>query len=299
MVRDSIHLFNPNITEEAVIIDNGICGSHCKCFAACFEEPSRYYQDTGGYRTTRWRPAPDVAPDVVYCCTDPACLAGHITGAKGEAEQRRQAEQAERNARLAADPAWTANQKRREEKEARQKQQERERKAKAQALVDAAVAAAGGVNDLWMNKGFLVDLARLCGNEYYSRPDRHELDKKTVDELHTMLIRRVMMGQFSSGGQYDLTAVQTLANRVAPAKPQPGPGDSQRTDWQSGWTDEDEGAYQDIMGAWDGGNWNQLLSLETEQPVTQRTLLRLIESCPRKDVRGELWARYNMRREAS
>ena len=104
----------------------------------------------------------------------------------------------------------------------------------------------------------------------------------------------------SSGpGSYLRTALQSLANRIAPAKPQPGPGDSQKTDWQSGWDENDEAAYQNLMGVWDGGSWNQMLSLETEQRVTQRTLLRLIESCPRKDVRGELWARYNMRREAS
>jgi ParB-like chromosome segregation protein Spo0J len=288
-VKD-VHVFNPNVAEEATIVKLELCGPHCKCFAACYETPSHSGFGSEPYRTGRWRPCPEEAPDISYCCTDVDCFKMQVESCRGETEARKQAAEAQR---MASDPAYAEMRKQREERDAAEQTARKENKQQAQRRVDAAVAAAGGIDALWANRGFLVDLVRMCVSDYYRRPTREELASQTVAELHAMIVGRVMLDQFHSGGMYDLTGVQSLANLMAPPPPQPKPGDSQKTDWQAAWDIEDEACYQNIMGAWDGGNWGHLVSVLDAQPPTPRTLLRLIESCPRKEVRAQLWTRHN------
>jgi ParB-like chromosome segregation protein Spo0J len=285
-VKD-VHVFNPNMAEEATVIELH-CGPHCKCFAACYEAPSRSGFGSEPYRSNRWRPCPDEAPDVAYCCTDPACAKMQIDSCRGETEARRKMADAER---MASDPAYADMRKQREEREAVEQAQRQENHQQAQRLADTAVAAAGGVDALWNNKGFLVDLV-IVTREYYQRETRAALDAKSVDELRQMLVTRVLNGQFSSGGRYDLTGVQSLANRIAKPAPQPKPGDSQHTGWESDWDAFDEAIYQDIMGTWDGERSGLALVLD-QMPPTGRVLLRLIEGVSDKSVRSQLWVRYN------
>lgn len=58
---------------------------------------------------------------------------------------------------------------------------------------------------------------------------------------------------------------------------QPGPGDSQKTGWEDGWTEDDDDEYQGLVALSAAGDLPLSIIDEIEG---ERVLLRLIEECP-------------------
>lgn len=83
---------------------------------------------------------------------------------------------------------------------------------------------------------------------------------------------------------WDLERVQKFVSDLQ-ATPQPEPCDSQKTNWQEGWDDEDEGTWLLILAA--------PISVDPETIDLPRVLLRAIEVTADKAIRGALWRRYN------
>jgi ParB-like chromosome segregation protein Spo0J len=270
-----------------LVVENQECGPECKCLAACYKEREVYESDT----CDGWRPDPINAPDVYYACTDRECMQLKLAPLQGVVRQREEEKRAREHAeRMASNDEYRQ---REEERQARQ-QKQHEDEANNRKQVEALVAAAAGdAGTLWSNRSFVVELCAVMNNDYWNADAaRQQLTDKPIEEIWSDLVWRVLAGPTRGGGVYDLSKVQSACNRIAPPPAQPGPGESQSTGWQEGWTDDDESAYEDVLGQWTG-SWGTIMhALASEQP-TARVLLRLIEACPDKTVRGDLWRMHN------
>lgn len=105
---------------------------------------------------------------------------------------------------------------------------------------------------------------------------------------------RELQGSIPDESKLDrlITALTQPLKRTA----QPQPGDSQATGWQDEWTEDDDAIYDELTENY--GEYTELIALidaaiECDNFPTPRVLLRLIEECEEKAIRGELWRRYN------
>lgn len=273
-----------------LVVENQECGPECKCFAACYRERDSYQpQPTDG-----WRPDPVNAPDVYYACTDAECMGLKLAPLQSVAKQL----DADRRAREHAE-MMASNEDYRKRQEDRQREDEKrqleaaENRRQVSDMIASATAAAGGIDALWANKAFLIETVIAGrGNWYQEERIRMELADKSVDAIRQALVWDVVAGHARHADQFDTSAVQSICNRIAPPPAQPAPGDSQATNWQADWDDGDENAYEDVMGQWTG-SWSALQAVLGQVESTPRVLLRLIEVCPDKAVRGDLWRMHN------
>lgn len=266
-----LHFFDLNEGKDKALLEQGVCGSHCACCVVGWRE---YRFDPGSVR-----PDAKAAPQFCLACNDFDALLA----------KRRQ---------LATVEQAAAERKEAEEKAARA--------AKAAALVAqaeqmwSAALAKLDLDALWADIRFW----RLAGDalRFMSFGDSVK-QVQTVAELRDLMLQRLLGGTFSwdsalSASVPDLKEVQRLISRLtAPLIPpaQPQPGDSQKTDWQTGWDDDDHALYGDILMEITGEEcWDKIGEILDEYAeLTPRVLLRLIEECPSKAGRGELWLRYN------
>lgn len=261
-----LHFFDVNDGKDKALLEQGICGSHC----ACCVLGRREYRIPGAVQ-----PDAKAAPQICLACNDADALHAKRrkldTVAQTEAERKEAEEKAQRAAKAAA------------------------LIAQAEALWAEALAKLD-LDALWTDIRFW----RLAGDElrFMSLRDAAK-EVGTVALLRDVMLQRLLGSTFGwdsavSASVPDPKEVQRLISRLtAPLIPpaQPHPGDSQETDWD----EDDQALYDDIhVSLMDGAGWSDIADiLDDYAELTPRVLLRLIEECPNKAARGELWPRYN------
>jgi ParB-like chromosome segregation protein Spo0J len=283
---DTITLFRKGSdTGPGLLFEQEDCRADCACFAAVYEDNE--WRDASLYQ----RPDPERAPRVLYCCTDKACMAGKLAYADPMAAANARSAQTAYEAKRLEDPDYAAREARRQAAIAKEQQERAANKAQAMALVDGLVGRYASPYHLFGDVRFMVELAVKLSRTWRTDELRAKLAAMTtVDQVARYIIDEALLQL--DGSVYDLAKTQAACNRIAPPPAQPAPGDSQKTNWEAGWDDRDEASYQDVMATWDG-NWHHLPSLDAASP---RCLLRLIEACSQRDVRGGLHRLHNERK---
>ena len=252
-------------------MEQGICGSHCAC---CVVGRQEY-----GSTKALVRPDAKAAPQFCLACNDADALQaqrGKLGSAEPNEAERKLAEEKERRAAKAAAMVAQAEQ----------------MWADALAKLD--------LDALWRDIRFW----RLTGNalRYVSFGEMAK-EVQTVTQLRDAVLERMLHGTRQwdtdvSASVPDLKEVQLLIARLTtplPPPAQPQPGDSQKTDWQTGWDEDDHALYGDILMEITGEDcWGEIGEILDEYAeLTPRVLLHLIADCPSKASRGALWSRYN------
>ena len=247
----------------AGLIERGLCGAEqCECFALMMASDHDLSKDMVG-------PDRTAAPNAVYVCENVARL------------------RAQRN--------------RLEEIEAPEKAEQRK-----QAVADKGAetkATKALLRDLWSEIGvdglsnsqasMATVVAALAGYSY----GVNKWEKMAIGELWEELFwflagRRCKVGEWTDEGnradRWVLAKAEQLRDqlrgeRIRPES-QPGPGDSQRTGWQEGWDEDDEGTWLLLRAA--------PLPVDVNAVSRPRVLLRAVETADR-GTRGLLWRRYN------
>lgn len=267
--------------DDKRMLTSGLCGSQCEC---CVLSYKGYFTDD------MVRPDAERAPHIGLAC------AGDFTVRKAKQEAWAAMKQA--GGPLGAVEASEA--------ERQAAEMRAQRKAKVEALNRQG-------REKWERVLAKVDRAALWQDMRFWRVAMASLrfgwdtlceHARTIDELQQALLDRLYtnMRTYDRDLEANIPDVAKLDQMiVALTQPlerpeQPGPGDSQRTRWQDGWDKDDQALYDDIDGepGEDDGGWAGLPGvLDDYDDIPPRVLLRLIEDCPDKAARGELWRRYH------
>lgn len=269
-----INLFRQgDSTAPAALLEHGLCGKdQCECFCLARFQTYSYRQDDVEKYV---RPDPINAPTVAYACKSAQTLAGRrrrldaiVEPAKAEAENQRRADLASQTKltkellkefiadttpqSLASSPTIVAR-----------------LLHNLSATADVKTLAEKPLWQLWEEIFWWV-AERQCKRSEWE-------DAKYVDRWH------------ADEAEKWIAKIRTEIKDTVPAgRPrQPGPGDSQKTNWQDGWDDDDETAWRHswLNGFFAQGNPNAI--------TRPRVLLRAIEVTDAKAFRGKLWHRYN------
>jgi len=260
-VNSSINPFG-SPSAPAALLEHGLCGQQqCDCFClARLDEWRRREKD-------RYvRPDAANAPDIVYACNSAHNLAA-------------------RKRRLAAilEPEETQAENQRRAALAAQTKQSKDILRQFYAEIGAAGLASSA-----------TVMAKLLTRNSTTRA------KEAVAEIWEQIFWLVAesSGMVSESRDYeriyrwDLAStqswIQKVRSEIVGAIPQPGPGDSQRTGWEDGWEDDDEGMYL-MLKAYP----KPLTAEDIERIYQPREALRMIEECGDKAARALLWRRYN------
>lgn len=272
------HFFDMADPEHKALLETGMCGAHCACCTVGYAQYPR---------ETYVRPDPVAAP---HACL--GCSADYNDWFKRL--KLLKAEHPDAIQPTAADVA--------------RKQEEQEKRAKIKAINEPLKKAWQTAIDeldidaLWVDVRFWQLLYEKL--QYSLTACLNGIN--SIEDLRKAIFRNLLStarGWNSDLGEqtYKATEIESLLDRLRtmagkPAKAQPMPGDSQQTNWRDGWDDDDQALYDDIDGepGEDDGGWAGLPGvLDDYTVVPPRVLLRLIEECPDKGARGELWRRYN------
>jgi ParB-like chromosome segregation protein Spo0J len=254
----------------AALLEHGLCGKEqCDCF--CLAR-----MDTWGRSKadSYVRPDPANAPDIAYACKSGQNLAA-------------------RKRRLAAilEPDETQAENRRRADLAAQTKQSRQLLREFYEEIGAAGLASSA-----RFMGYL--LGRSSGPGSKSLESIAEIWERLFWIGAENTCRATEWKDYERIERWDLTMTQKWIDQVRSEiagipKPrpahQPGPGDSQRTNWQDGWDDDDEGMYLMLSA------YPKPLTPDDIQRIYQpRVVLRMIEDAASdKAARGLLWQRYN------
>lgn len=253
----------------AALLEHGLCGKEqCDCF--CLARLDMWHRKENGYI----RPDPDNAPDIVYACKSGQNLAA-------------------RKRRLAAilEPEETQAENRRRADLAAQTKQSRQLLREFYEEIGAAGLASSASFMSYL-------LGRISGPGSKSLESIAEIWESLYWKGAERACQATEWKDYERIERWDLAMTQQWIDQVRsevagipkprPAR-QPGPGDSQRTNWQDGWDDDDEGMYLMLSA------YPLPLTPDDIQRIYQpRVALRMIEDAASdKAARGLLWQRYN------
>ena len=248
------------------LLKTGHCtATTCKCMAVC-------YRSWGGDQDSI-RPDAEQAPHVELVCTNSNCLHEKLSLIPNPDERERAEKQAE----------------------AKRKEAEIEQAARLE----------------WEKRLRKVDLGNLWTDIRFWRV---VANSDAIYQLRNMVIDSITAAQTAvlnklfyscrdwdrdSGGYVYRTdqmdhIIGALTRPLTPPA-QPAPGDSQSTDWQATWTDDDEDLYYELHAEDDTFrlNWVKATFGGGDEPLSPALLLRLIEESGDKAIRGQLWRIHN------
>jgi ParB/RepB/Spo0J family partition protein len=237
----------------AGLLQHGLCGKgKCECFKLKMLEESRV-------RPNHLGPDREAAPRVVYICENWGRLHAQRNRLQ-EIEAPNEAQMRKDQIRAKSDTTKAA------------KEQLRQ------------LGSRLTVEDL-ANNGFMMRrLAYSIGVK--ADGDPREIWERLFWKIAESQCERTTWDGGNRLDTWDLERVQKFVTDLQlQATPQPGPGDSQRTNWQDGWDDEDEGTWLLILAA--------PTPIDPDHIDLPRVLLRAIEATDDKTIRGALWRRYN------
>jgi ParB-like chromosome segregation protein Spo0J len=224
------YLFGATPWAPSELVTEGYCKREaCECFNVVWvTNPNE----------NSLRPCPADAPNMCYACTG---------GFNAVNEKRR----AWDNGKSEHQVTDQARQKREEEDRRRDEQVEANHR-EARQLVAEFIAQVSTA-DMWVSAEMWK---RIFSGVSYSL--QHELRTvfEVANDIHTMqngvaytyLLGLTKYDKKLDRNTYDLNEIKARIKKhggaVAPVRPQPGPGDSQATFWQEGWSDEDEGEWR-------------------------------------------------------
>jgi hypothetical protein len=249
----------------AALLTHGLCGKEqCECFClARLEEWRRGKEDN------YVRPDAENAPDIVYACKSNQSLSG----------RRRRLD-----ALLAPDQAEVENQRR-----AALAAQTKETKSALRQFYGEIGGAAGLASSVTV-------MARLLGrvSTANAKPTVAEIWEQIFWDVAEHACQIVVWDDNERTDRWDMPRALAWIDKVrrdvtgVGPLPQPSPGDSQRTGWEAGWDDDDEGMYLMLLA------YPKPLTADDIQRIYQpRVALRMIEECEDKNARGMLWRHYN------
>lgn len=269
---------------DSALIDAGICGpGKCDCFALCWRD----WGNLDDYA----RPLPEDAPKIVYVCNNDDACRGKAATLRAEARDRNQAIATVRREV--------------EERKQRQRAAVDRIEAEAQRLIAAFVEQRSPA-DLWGDLRFWKEA--LLGERLRGAGYREKIaESESLAEMQRHLVAHVLRGsekwqEVGEGGAWaawaaDLDAIKArirnLGGTPAPIREQPAPGDSQETNWQEGWTDEDEAHWEELLDLDDYLYIDGENVFNPECIQRPRVALRLIEDVDSKAARAALWKRHN------
>lgn len=236
----------------AKYLESGLCSAErCECFVLAYNHhPS----------AKNVRPDAEAAPNMCYGCTSSARMAAR----KREAEK------------LANPDGLT-------------KKQAAKAQAKAdRARIEDAFDELGPAN-LWTNVAFLRAAFSAMNNTLNGNL-KIDLDGGSVEDLQRAVYLAAAYHACDTHiyelGDYDVetTRVDTFLGKLRTPN-QPGPGDSQRTGWEAGWTEEDDAEWAKLVSV-PFADWPQ----KCRRPCV---ILRGLEHAQGKETRGALWRWYN------
>lgn len=277
----TVNFFDLNRGNDKALIEQGICGSYCECCVLA-------YNKWGHGVRTLCGPDAENLPKFGLACKD-----HHRQG-----KQRTKLEQAGTIQLTDAEREVAEEKARREAKIEELNRQALERWGAAMQKINRP--------ELWSDLRFWqLILSHVTYNAWVFRDMGKEA--QSVYELQGALLDHLFRSTKTydrelNGHIYDMAEINKLITALAQRetsgrdKPaQPRPGDSQRTGWEDGWTEEDDAIFEDITGELTGEQcWTELPAiLEEYGALPGRVLLRLIEECPDRAVRGQLWRWYN------
>lgn len=264
-VSDASYVFDT--VDDHAILEAGLCGSHCECCTLTY----RSYNDE-----SMVRPDAEQAPRIGLGCTGGWDAINPKRGAlrklqseaqigPNEAERRAAYERAQKAAKVA------------------------DLRREAQAKWDKALAKLDKAA-LWQD----IRLWRLIFENYVYSYGSMAKKAQSITEFQQMIFDQLL----ESTRQYDrelsdyvpdparLDKLITALTQPLDKPAQPGPGDSQKTGWEDGWHGAHETLYRKTTT-------ENLADLDEYPTLGSRVLLRLIEECDDKAIRGQLWRRYN------
>ena len=262
--------------DDKRMLKSGICGSHCQCCVLTYK----------GYSPEDLvRPDPERAPHIGLACAGDY----EVRKAKQEAlaalKRAGQVEASEAERQAAEERAQ------RKAKVAELNRQGREKWEGALAKLDKGA--------LWQDMRFW----RVATASIHYNWDTLGRRARSVAELQQGLLDQL----FEKARTYnrdlgesvpDLAELDQMIAALTQPRPEGSRGDQDQesTNWQDDWDEDDQALYDDIDAEDDIGDdigWAGLLAvLDGYDDISPRVLLRLIEECPDKAARGELWRRY-------
>lgn len=280
------HEFNYSTAHnDRIILHSGLCnGTDCPCMVLCHVR----HVWPGSIQI-----APEEAPHIVLACKDYERLRKRREAAYGQSEEP-----------LAPDTAAKLQEMMKHEEQEREAEaaQAKSLHAAAEQLWQQALdTKALNTRELWNSLRFWQFVMKTVP---YSVQDavRQGMSLEGVcQKLLHMLYRDRCTTWVGPGGRLadpdrvrqlvvDLTGKELeVATPVINDKAEAARAKLSST-WPTDWDNADETCYQDIMAEFD--SWHTVTHLIGDD-VTPRVLLRLIDACPEKRVRGQLWYRYN------
>lgn len=269
MVEHSYNQRGFNSPQMHRLLNSGHCTTACKCMAVSYRswnvDPESIHPD------------PQNAPHIELVCTNSGCLGEKLRLIPNPDEQKRKAQQAEEE----------------------RKEQEIEQAARVE--WEKRLRKVDLVN-LWNDIRFWIAIASENNNAIYHLRNIEETDTiATVQSsMLDLLFRSCRDWERNSGGYAYKTdrmdRIVGLLTRPITPPAQPAPGDSQSTNWQATWTDDDEDIYYHDLHAEDDTfrlNWVRATQRGGDESLTPALLLRLIEEAGDKAIRGQLWRIHN------
>lgn len=250
--------------DDHAILESGLCGSHCQC---CVLDYRSYAHEK------MIRPDVEQAPNIGVCCTG----GWDAINPKREALRKLQSE-----AQIGPNEAERRAAYERAQKAAKVADLRRE----AQAKWDKALAKLDKAA-LWQD----IRLWRLIFENYVYIYGSMAKKAQSITEFQQMIFDQLL----ESTRQYDRelsdyvpvpARLDKLITALTQPLDKPGPGDSQKTGWEDGWHGAHETLYRKTTT-------ENLADLDEYPTLGSRVLLRLIEECDDRAIRGQLWRRYN------
>lgn len=250
------------------LIESGECGAHCECM--------RIYYTAG--ETDAVGPLPEKAPNVIFVCS--------------QDKNSRSKGQALRDSLV--DATTDKKQRKREEEDRQRKERIAAIEANATKLLDSFmnsvdVAAMWASADWWEKFVDGLDDWSLK-SVMVAAMKKHKAGN--IEHMQAACLRAYVQGGTSWNNSVDANVVDIKAMKARikalggiANRAQPKPGDSQATDWQDGWEDEDEGEWR-MLGAQPFAIWPEIVT-------RPRCLLRAVEMIDSAETRAAFWKRYN------
>lgn len=235
------------------LVEQGLCSAErCECFVLAYK-----LHVTGD----ELRPDPENAPNMCYGCTSAARRGSRTREMEKQASPDGLTKKQQAKAQAQAD---------------------RER-------IDETFDQLDGPNTLWTNPAFLRACFNAINNDLRSEL-RIDLDAAGIVDLQRAIF--VATAYKAAGdyiydlGAYDVShpKVDAFLGRIRNPI-QPGPGDSKRTGWEQGWTEEDDAEF-DRLKSVPFAEWAPKCN-------RSRVILRALEMATGKKTRGALWQHFN------